>query len=100
MTAFGVFAPRGDIRLNLRMLGPRGGRIDSLESSGRPVRFRPMSFQGRPVAFVGLLLAPGQAISLTAHMTTARGQVADPALQMTPGIERRAYDGTASSACS
>ena len=99
ITGFGQFAPKGSIRLNLRLYAPTGGEISSLTANGRPVKVETLQHDGHQVAVVGLLLDPGGTIDIKADIRTRKGQTGDPVLQLTPGVASRASVITSPSAC-
>lgn len=99
ITAFGQFAPKGSIRLNLRAYAPVGGEIVSVSANGRRLDVDRLQHDGHQVVVVGLLLDPGGAIRIQVDLRTRAGQSGDPELEMTPGIEPRMYSSTAPSSC-
>lgn len=99
VTGFGQYAPKGSIRLNLRLYAPIGGEISSVSANGRPVKVDRLEHDGHQVAVVGLLLDPGGSIEIKADIRTRKGQTGDPVLQLTPGVAPRASVITSPSAC-
>ena len=99
VTGRGTFVPRGLMRLNVRLFAPHGGSFTSVELDGRPVSPSAVTFEGRGMARVEVVLRPGQARTLTSTLTSGPGQVGDPQFATTPGIASLRNDYTVPSAC-
>ncbi|WP_375000609.1 DUF4012 domain-containing protein [Aeromicrobium sp. CTD01-1L150] len=90
---------RGHQRLNVRVIAPEGGRIESLALDGDPQLVVGGDLDGRQVAIVPVTLEPGDSVALTATMLSSTGQPGRAVLTTTPGIEPAANDVRAASAC-
>jgi hypothetical protein len=99
ITGTGAYAPRGMMRLNLRMYAPTGGKLTSLTANGRAVRITTREHDGRQVAVVTMLIRAHQEVRLSAEFRTRNGQKGDPVLDWTPGVRTRSSATTAGSAC-
>lgn len=99
ITGTGQYVPRGVIGVNVHLYGPTGGRIDTLSVDGRSLAVTADRQRGRQVATVPLRLEPGQRVVITARMTTARDQTAEPVLDMTPGIDPQPNGVQVTSSC-
>jgi hypothetical protein len=82
----GQFAKRGTIAFNLRVYAPSGGEVTGLSIDGRAHSVTADRHHGRQVALLPLSLAPGQSVTVTAEIRSARGQSGDAVLDVTPGI--------------
>lgn len=99
VTGLGGHAPKGTMRMILRIYGPHGGSFTALKANERPVKLVTARHRGRPVATLDLQVAPGEELRLSATMRTAAGQRLDPELQWTPGMLPRANGATANTSC-
>jgi hypothetical protein len=90
---------KGDQLVRLFIFGPAAGHVDSLEANGGPQRLVLFQYNGRPVAFVNLLLHPGQEISIIARLRTAPGATGDPTFEWTPGVRASPSSATVDTAC-
>jgi hypothetical protein len=99
ITGNGAYAPRGMMRLNLRMYAPTGGELTSLTANGRPVRIATHEHDGRQVAIVTMLIRAHQEVRLAAEFRTRDGQRGDPILDWTPGVRTTSSVMKAQSAC-
>lgn len=95
----GQFARRGTIALNLRVYAPAGGAVTGLSVDGRPHSVTADRHHGRQVALLPLSLAPGQSVTVTADLRSARGQTGDGVLDVTPGIVAAPNGVRITSAC-
>lgn len=95
----GSHAPKGSMRMILRIYAPTGGEFTGLTANGEPVKLVLLEHEGRKVASVNLLLAPGQELDISATMRTRSGQRLDPQAQWTPGIASEPTGTSAPSAC-
>ncbi|GAA3530707.1 DUF4012 domain-containing protein [Nocardioides daeguensis] len=79
---------------------PVGGSVEEVtidgQSAGDPTV---TTYAGREVATIGLLLDPGQSRTVDVLLRTAKGESADPRLEMSPGVAPGSSNATASSAC-
>jgi hypothetical protein len=100
VTGTGRYAPQGTILMNLRIYGPWQGGVDSLTVDGKPITVTGNRQDGRQVATVPVVLAPGASMTLTATMHTGPGQTGDVRLTTTPGLELTRNPATYLSACS
>lgn len=100
VVGIGNHTPLGNMRMVLRVLGPWGGRIVGATAGAQRLDLTRLQISGRPATTLALVLRPGEMIRLRFDVVGRRGQTADPSLEMTPGIERRGYDSTATSSCS
>ena len=99
ITGQGLFAPRGMMRLNLRMYAPTGGKVTELIANGKPVKIVTHEHDGRQVAIVTMFIRAHQEVRLTAQLQTRAGQRGDPVLDWTPGVRTRTSGVTAASSC-
>jgi hypothetical protein len=99
ITGTGTYAPRGMMRLNLRIYAPTGGELTSLAANGRPVRMATADHDGRQVAIVTMFIRAHQEVRLTAEFRTRDGQRGDPVLDWTPGIRTTTSETSAQSSC-
>ena len=99
ITGTGEYAPRGTMRLNLRIYAPTGGELTKLTANGRPVRMATAEHDGRQVAIVTMLIRARQEVRLSAEFRTRDGQRGDPVLDWTPGVRTRTSAVTAPSSC-
>ena len=93
------YPAKGSMLLRLFVFGPTGGRVVAIEANGRPVPLTLFHYDGRPVAFLNLLLRPHGHIELTASLRTAPGAQGDPAFDWTPGIHAAPASASVASAC-
>lgn len=91
--------PKGTMLVRLFVFGPTGGRVVALEANGHPVRLVRFRYDGRPVAYLNLLLRPKGHLEVTASLRTAPGTHGDPAFDWTPGIRSAVTRATVTSAC-
>ncbi len=99
VTGPGTYTARGNIKVTLRVYGPRGGRITGLRANGEPLRIVGDDHEGHPVALVTLVIEPGDEITVEATLRTAPGDRADPSFAWTPGIRTTRSQATVRSAC-
>ena len=99
ITGRGLYAPRGMMRLNLRIYAPTGGELTTLTANGKAVKIVTNDHDGRQVAIVTMLIRAHQQVRLSAEFRTRDGQRGDPVLDWTPGVRTRTSTVTASSAC-
>ncbi|WP_051276420.1 DUF4012 domain-containing protein [Marmoricola sp. URHB0036] len=99
ITGNGAYAPRGMMRLNLRVYAPTGGELTSLSANGRPVRIATADHDGRQVAIVTMFIRAHQEVRLSAEFRTRDGQRGDPVLDWTPGVRTTTSRATAQSSC-
>ena len=96
---FGDYAPRGSMQMNLRVYAPQGGDITQVTVDSRAVSITADTHQGRQVATVPVLLAPGQKMLVAATLRGAAGQRGDAVLDFTPGMRSQPNGVRVSSAC-
>jgi hypothetical protein len=99
ITGRGLYAPKGMMRLNLRMYAPTGGRLTELSANGKPVRIVTHEHDGRQVAIVTMFIRAHQEVRLSAVFRTRDDQRGDPVLDWTPGVRTRHSEVTAASSC-
>jgi hypothetical protein len=99
ITGRGLYAPRGMMRLNLRIYAPTGGELTTLTANGKAVKIVTNDHDGRQVAIVTMLIRAHQQVRLSAEFRTRDGQRGDPVLDWTPGVRTKTSTVTASSAC-
>ena len=99
VTGFGEYAPKGSMRMTMRVYAPTGGKVTSLSANGARIKFVTVEHDGRRVAVVPMLIRPGEEVRLSASIQTRAGQRQDPVLQWTPGMRSQASGKTAASAC-
>lgn len=90
---------RGHQRLNVRIVAPEGGRIESLTLDGDPQLVVGGDLDGRQVAIVPVTLEPGDSVGLTATVLSSTGQRERAVLSTTPGVEPAVNDVRVASAC-
>jgi hypothetical protein len=93
-------APRGWMRLHLRVYAPTGGEVTGMQVDGKRVSPTPLPHDGRMVSFVELLLKPGQTIPISVDLLGPRGADADPRMEWTPSMVWGPTSATVPSACS
>jgi hypothetical protein len=91
---------RGSMLDRFYIYGPAGGRITGIVANGKKRPVFLFHVDGRPVAFLSLILKAQQAIAVTARFQTGPGHRADPTLDWTPGMHLGATSVTAPSTCS
>lgn len=99
VTGPGTYTARGNIKVNLRVYGPRGGTITSLRANGEPLKVVGAEHDGHPVALVTVVLEPGDEVDIQATLRTAAGRRGDPTFAWTPGIRTTRSETRAPSAC-
>lgn len=95
----GTHVRRGWMKLALRIYGPPGGDITAVTAGGVERRLPLFTHNGRPVAFLSLVVRPGATIEVVARMRTAAGAQGRPTVEWTPGIRRGATSISVPSAC-
>jgi hypothetical protein len=95
----GQFAAQGTIAFNLRIYAPYDGEITGLTVDGQGHSVTSDKHNGRQVAFLPVTLAPGQKMTVTADIRTAKGQSGDGVFSYTPGMVPAANGSTITSAC-
>jgi hypothetical protein len=96
----GVYAPRGQILMNLRIYAPWHGSIESIQINGRPVTVTGNQHDGHQVGLVTVRLEPGQALTVATIMLTGPGQTGDVRVTSTPGMELAQNPASYATACS
>ncbi len=99
ITGSGDFVRKGRMRLLVRLVSPTGGHFTSVKVDGKPTGVYAEEWQGRHVTFVEVQLKPGQSIVINANVTSAKGQVDDPMITVTPTITAQRNDFPVESAC-
>ena len=82
----GQYAAQGTIAFNLRVYAPYGGQITGLSVDGQSHSITSDKHKDRQVAFVPIALSPGQKMTVTADVRTAKGQSGDGVFSFTPGM--------------
>lgn len=96
--AFGT-EPGGQL-VQLTIVGPVGGTIEDVTYNDQPILLPPIvDLDGRPVLSIGTELEPGETSDYKWTMRTGEGQTGTTAVDVTPGVEERDLDSTATSAC-
>ena len=96
---FGDYAPRGSMQMNLRVYAPQGGSITQVTVDSRAVAITADTHDGRQVATVPVLLAPGQKMLVAATIRGAAGQRGDAVLDFTPGMRSQPNGVRVTSPC-
>ncbi|MBM7516563.1 DUF4012 domain-containing protein [Nocardioides nitrophenolicus] len=79
---------------------PVGGAVEEVTVDGQDTGNPTVTtYAGREVATIGVLLDPGQSRKVDVQLRTAKGDEADPRLEMSPGAAPGTSNATASSAC-
>ena len=99
IVGLGNHVPKGSMLERFYIYGPAGGRITSIVANGqrRPVFL--FHNEGRPVAFLNLVIKAQQGITVTARFETAPGQRRAPSFDWTPGMHQGPTSVTAPSTC-
>ncbi len=95
----GDFADQGSIAFNLRIYGPAGGEITGLKIDGVEHSVTADRHRDRQVAFLPVLLKPGQISTITADLRTPDGQDGDGIFNFTPGMVPAPNGTKIASAC-
>jgi hypothetical protein len=95
----GEFTKKGDIAFNLRLYAPAGGEVTGLTIDGKEQTITADPDHGRTIAFLPITLTPGQRMTVTADITTAKNQSGDGVLDFTPGLLPVANGTKIASAC-
>lgn len=99
VTGLNPFVERGDQQLNVRVVSPVDGSVSGLEVDGDRRDVVGGDLDGRDVAIVPVLLAPGQSVTVRSTVVSAPGQDGRPVLTTTPGIAPAVNDVRSPSAC-
>jgi hypothetical protein len=99
VTGLGNHVAKGSILDRLYIYGPVGGRITGIVADGQRRTIFLQHNDGRPVAFLSLVLKAQQSIVLTARFETGPGHRGDPAFRWTPGMHLGPTSVTAPSTC-
>ena len=91
---------RGDQRLNVRVVVPAGGVVDSLRVGDETVQAVGGRLGDRRVVVVPVTIAPGESLDVTVTMRSGDGQTGEAVLTSTPGIQAQPNDVRVRSACS
>lgn len=79
---------------------PVGGSVEEVTIDGQAAGSPTVTtYAGREVATIGVLLDPGQSRTVDVSLRTAKGERADPRLEMSPGAAPGSSNATARSAC-
>jgi hypothetical protein len=95
----GQYAAQGQIAFNLRIYAPAGGEVTGLTVDGVPHSVTADTHDGRQVALLPVTLNPGQKVTVSADIRTARGQSGDGVLSFTPGMVPAPNGVSITSAC-
>jgi hypothetical protein len=90
---------RGSMQMNLRYYAPIGGSVTTLAIDGEDQTVARGSHLGRDVAVVPIVLAPGQALTVTTRVETGPDQPRGTIFSTTPGIEATPNNVRVISAC-
>ncbi len=85
ITGAGVRIPKGTMMLDTRFFAPSGGAITDFTVNGKRRNNNGVSLNSRPANLAAFKLKPGQTVTITATMTTAKNQRADAIFSTTPG---------------
>ena len=97
--ASGNVIPKGEVRTNVLLYAPKGGRVDDVRVTGGDQGVFSQTHNGLAVVGKTVQLKPGQQIVIDYDILTGQGQQGIPVLRVTPvTLGRTAI--TASSGCS
>ena len=97
--ASGNVIPKGEVRTNVLLYAPKGGRVDDVRVTGGDQGVVSQTHNGLAVVGRTVQLKPGQQIVISYNILTGQGQPDTPVLRVTPvTLDRTAI--TASSGCS
>ena len=95
----GSKAPPGDIKLLLRIFAPQGGELTAMEVDGEETSVSQAVTYDREVTQKTVQLEPGQSMEVVVRFVGAPGELGDPRVQWTPGIEWGPSEAVAASVC-
>lgn len=98
ITGFGGI-PKGDMRLNLRLYAPAGGRLTGLSVNGVRARIAVRKHDGRQVSVLALQIKPGERKRVAATFQSRPDQRGRPVLTWTPGVDPQPTQLTAPNLC-
>jgi len=81
----GVYVRPGEMRLHPLIVGPLGGRIDTMQVDGKPAPIGADVYDRRPIARVDRVIAPGETSIIVANIVTGPKSAGQPSLRATPG---------------
>jgi hypothetical protein len=87
ITGAGVRIPKGTMLLDTRFFAPSGGAFTEFTFNGKLRVNNGVLFNTRPTNFAAFPLKPGQTVTISATMTTAKNQRADAKFSTTPGAQ-------------
>lgn len=93
------YGPKGSQAVQVVLVGPRGGRIDTPTLLGRPLPFRRARMLDRPALILGLPLDPGDALLVDATMTGPAGGRGPTDYAVTPTVRYASTLHTLPPAC-
>jgi hypothetical protein len=80
----GNVIPKGEVRTNVLLYAPFGGRVDDVRVSGAPPGVFSQTHNGLAVVGKTVQLKPGQTVTLDYDIRTGRRQPGTPILRVTP----------------
>jgi len=80
----GNVIPKGEVRTNVLLYAPFGGRVDDVRVSGAPPGIFSQTHNGLAVVGKTVQLKPGQTVTLDYDILTGRRQPGTPILRVTP----------------
>jgi len=84
LTGGGNVIPAGQVRTNVLLYAPLGGRVDDVRASGGEPGVFSQIHNGLAVVGKTVQLKPGQRIVIDYHLLTGKGQPGIPILRVTP----------------
>ncbi|TNC19710.1 DUF4012 domain-containing protein [Georgenia sp. 311] len=85
LVGLGRVVPHGDMRSNLLVYAPTGGRITGVRDPAGEVEVLPQVHDDQVVVGRRVHLSPGQSVTTEIDITTGTGLTGDPILRTTPG---------------
>lgn len=90
----GRVVPQGDMRSNLLVYAPTGGRITEVRDPAGDVQVLPQIHEGQVVVGRRVQLSPGQSVTTELDITSGPGYGQDTLLRMTPGPGDERFDSS------
>jgi len=98
ITGGGAVVPAGGLAVNVRVIGPPGGKIFSLVVDGQRAPISASRYHDRQIAKVPRVLFAAESSVIVAKIRTAKNTTGDPLLRTTPGVLQN-EDDPGTSAC-
>ncbi|HLS33941.1 MAG TPA: DUF4012 domain-containing protein, partial [Brevibacterium sp.] len=91
----GRVVPKGDMRSNLLVYAPTGGRITDVRDPDGDIEAFPQIHEGQVVVGRRVVLSPGDTVTTELDITTGPGFTADAILRTTPGPGNERFTSSA-----